>query len=189
MRSHEAMSPGVMWRPTGGYRRDRGTRHHGDEAPGVRAGPGPLLGSGTRPQLTSSGQGRAVASRRLWGLVCAAVLVGPLGACHRAPVPADVTEPLCAPPAVVDVRTSARLHLDGPGAWLPGLGDSVVLVVDGLERWRGTYETCRPERVASLLPRRADSVVSVVVVRGDSARLRFGIGGARPAAVLVQTLR
>lgn len=129
-----------------------------------------------------------MAGHRRWGVVSAAVLSS-LTACHRAPAHAEVAAPLCAPAAEVEARTSGRLRIDGPGAWGPSFGDSVVLVVDGVERWRGTYEACRDGRAASPLLRTADSVVSVMVVRGDSARGRYRIGGARPSAVLVETRR
>ena len=120
-------------------------------------------------------------------------VAGCLTACHRTAAYGKREASLCASQAVVEAQTSGRVRIDGPGAWGPRLDDSVVLVVDGEERWRGVYAGCQPPALTGAmhvsLPQPADSVESIRVIWGDSVRMLFGIGGKWPSAVLIRTRR
>jgi hypothetical protein len=103
--------------------------------------------------------------------------------------PARAAAPVCAPPAALP--PADRVRIDG---WFgPRLNDSLVIVVDGRERWRGLYRLCSEAPALSArvawMPATADSVRSVQVVHGAAARQTYGIGGTRPSALLIETLR
>ena len=112
-------------------------------------------------------------------------------ACHRAHQSAAVSSTFCAPSQATPAEE--RIRIDGPGAFGPRLNDSLLVVVDGRERWRGVYAICPSSRnlqsaIFDWLPP-ADSIVSVEVIKSGEARKTYGIGGAAPSVLLIRTRR
>jgi hypothetical protein len=95
---------------------------------------------------------------------------------------------ICAPPAAV--APAGHIRIDG---WFgPTVNDSLVFVVNGREHWRGLYVLCTDERAVaagSTTWRLAatDSIRSLYVIRGDTVRRAFHIGGINPSAMIIET--
>ena len=67
-----------------------------------------------------------------------------LCACHRsAPMSGIATDSVCVPARVP--RSEGHIQIDGPGSFGPQPGDSLVIVINGREQWRGTLAACAPE--------------------------------------------
>lgn len=118
-----------------------------------------------------------------------------MAACHRTPVTSldPAHSRACADELARERDTS--LHIDGPYMSMPQRGDSVVIIVNDHEEWRGVYDPCvRPfplSRVAVTQPGRAgavtDTTTSLDIVRGAEAAARFRIATARAVAYVVHT--
>lgn len=110
-------------------------------------------------------------------------------ACNRVPSPV-AAKPLriCAPPAAV--APAGHIRID---SWFgPTVNDSLVVIVNGREEWRGLYVLCTDKRagaVSSTTWRLAatDSIRSLYVIRGDTVRRSFHIGGIKPSAMIIET--
>lgn len=110
-------------------------------------------------------------------------------ACHRAP-PGAIPQ-TGAPCRATQQHDDGRIHIDGPGMNTPDIGDSLVIVVNDHEAWRGVYDPCHPSpgRDAALdhvIPA-TDSVISLEFVHGPDVGARFHIGGKRAAAYVIRT--
>ena len=96
--------------------------------------------------------------------------------------------PVCAPPAAK--APAGRLRIDG---WFgPNLDDSLIIVVDDSVRWRGLYQLCSEAPASptvAWLPSRADSIRNVLVIKGDTVRTTYHLGGRHPSALVIETLR
>lgn len=88
-----------------------------------------------------------------------------------------------------------RVRIDGPGSFHTRPDDSVVVVVDGAERWRGAYAAFVAPRTFGVdteaweTPQSADSVKGFLLLQGDSARVLYSVGGRRPLAWIIRTRR
>lgn len=74
----------------------------------------------------------------------------------------------------------------------PRLCDSLIIIVNDHEAWRGVYDPCHasPGRRAALdhvIPG-TDSVVSVEFRTGPFVALTYHIGGKGPAAYIIRTV-
>jgi hypothetical protein len=101
---------------------------------------------------------------------------------------ARASVPVCAPASATG--RAGHVRIDG---WFgAGLNDSLVIVVDGTERWRGLFRLCSEAPASasvSWLPTNPDSMRNVVVIKGDTVRTTYRIGGLRPSALIVETRR
>lgn len=120
------------------------------------------------------------------GLVLASLA---LVACHRAAPSAD-------PHGVAACRAAqwhddGRIHIDGPGSFTFLDGDSLVLIVNDREWWRGVYDPCDTPRSFVTALRRAipptDSVLSAEALIGRAAVDRYRVGGKHPDALVIRT--
>lgn len=113
-----------------------------------------------------------------------------IDACHRAaPSPDPRLSENC---HIAQARAAdTRIHIDGPGMNTPNLGDSLVLVVNDHEVWRGVYDPCHPSpgRSAALdhvIPA-TDSVISLYYLHGPDVAAKYHIGGQGPSAYIIRT--
>lgn len=122
-------------------------------------------------------------------------VAGCLIACHRAPAQTELGAPLCATQEGIEEQISMRVRIDGPGSFHAMPDDSVVVVVDGVERWRGVYAAFVAPRTFGVdteaweIPQSADSVQGLLLLKGDSARVLYCVGGRRPLAWIIRTRR
>jgi len=74
---------------------------------------------------------------------------------------------------------------------VPRRGDSLVIVVNDREAWRGVYDPCRPFQGRSAALEHAipatDSVISVMFLHGPDVSAKYHIGGMGPAAYVIRT--
>jgi len=75
---------------------------------------------------------------------------------------------------------------------MPHLGDTLVIIVNDREAWRGKYDPCHPSpgRYAAALDHvipATDSVVSLFVEHGPEAAARYHVGGTRVTAYVIRT--
>ena len=61
-------------------------------------------------------------------------------ACHRTPAFDGTAVGVCVDP--VPSPPPGTVRIDGPGAFGPHVGDSGIVVINGRERWRGTFTRC-----------------------------------------------
>lgn len=121
-------------------------------------------------------------------LVVASIIVD---ACHHTPGPPYAATPEECRAARADER-SGVIHIDGPRMNMPRLGDSLVLIVNDREAWRGVYDPCHPTAghyaaaLDHLIPA-TDSVVSFVIEHGPDVTATYHIGGRRPVAFVIRT--
>ena len=94
---------------------------------------------------------------------------------------------VCAPSSAA--ADSGRIRLDW---WFgPRVGDSVVVVVDGVERWRGVFRLCvdTPQSPPPPWLPAPDSVESVTVRKGEPVRNADQAEGRRASTLIIKTRR
>ena len=69
----------------------------------------------------------------------ALIAVSALVACHHAAVELPEAAAPCFSPYP---RPAGTIHIDGPGAFGPHAGDSLIVRVDNRERWHGIIRAC-----------------------------------------------
>lgn len=114
-----------------------------------------------------------------------------LAACHRAPAPPyEATPAECR--AAREYENGRVVHIDGPRMNMPQSGDTLVIIVNDREAWRGTYDPCHPApghyaaALDHVIPA-TDSVVSFVIEHGAAAAARYHVGGTRVTAYVFRT--
>ena len=104
---------------------------------------------------------------------------------HGRPV---LPAPVCALPAAV--TPPGRVRIDG---WFgPSVNDSLVILVDDTVQWRGVYRLCSEASVSPnvpWLPASSDSIRNVSVIKGDTVRALYHLGGHHPSALIIGTRR
>ncbi len=113
----------------------------------------------------------------------------PAAARAQTPLRATVSPPpTCAPPAAQ--APAGRVRIDG---WFgPRVNDSLIIVVDGTERWRGLYRLCSESPASGTvpwLPASSDSIRNLSVISGDTVRATFHLGGSHPSVMIIETRR
>jgi len=121
----------------------------------------------------------------------AAAASSTVSAAARAQTPPRATvspPPTCAPPAAQ--VPAGRVRLDG---WFgPRVNDSLIIVVDRTERWRGLYHLCSESPASETvpwLPGSSDSIRNISVISGDTVGATFHLGGSHPSAMIIETRR
>jgi len=113
----------------------------------------------------------------------AVVLTLGANACHR--------------PSSMDQRASTApvrgttVRIDGPGSFSLHQGDSVVVIVNDREAWRGSYDSTGRfsdlQAVLNHLVPGTDSVLSTDVWIGRDVAARYRVGGKHPGVILIRT--
>lgn len=134
--------------------------------------------------------------RRSIATLAPAALVYSLAACHHGRHTTLASDPAHSPACIDEIarERDTAIHIDGPYMNLPQRGDSVVIVVNDREEWRGVYDPCAhdfplrrgtpngTERAAAA----TDAVTSLEIVHGRDAATRFGIGTAHAVAYVIR---
>lgn len=84
------------------------------------------------------------------------------------------------------------IHIDGARMNAPHLGDTLVLVVNDREAWRGLYDPCHPSagRYSAALEHvipATDSVISFEIEHGPEAAARYHVGWNRVTVYVIRT--
>jgi hypothetical protein len=108
-------------------------------------------------------------------------------ACRNRQAPVAITPPTRAYDACIAANAKRTPKL-GRGSFGERMGDSLLLMINGREAWRGRYAPCVLELAVDRSPAAADSVRDVVLDNGSDVAARYGIGGPRPAAILITTV-
>jgi hypothetical protein len=83
------------------------------------------------------------------------------------------------------------IRLDGPGSGGAHLFDSLVVVVNGTERWRGYRDGCENGYDVDFggLIAPSDSVVGLELQHGERVRSKYHVSGEQPVAMVIETRR
>lgn len=109
-------------------------------------------------------------------------------ACNHAR-PEVVVEP---PSTHSSPRRGTPVRIDGPGKSPMRPGDSVVIILNDREAWRGVYDP-HPRHgelqaaLDHLIPG-TDSIVSSDVWTGRDVAAKYHVGGTRPSAIMIRTV-
>jgi hypothetical protein len=86
---------------------------------------------------------------------------------------------------------AARVRIDGAGAFSLHSGDSVVIILNDREAWRGVFDsTGRSTDLQGVLNRLVpgtDSVLSADLWTDRDVAARYHLGGRRPSVILIRT--